>query len=839
MRTWALGLALLGLPAVARADPKDDARRHFGAGLQAAEDGQYEIALQRFLAAQAAYPHPATLYNIAKAYTDLDDLPNALTYYRLYQDASPGSAADVAPIIDVLEARLGQASAPADPVGAPASAAAGPTTEELTRLQDIAQELEALTDALKRRAEEEAQLTVADGEAEPGAKPEPVGVPELADQSFLEAAYERVVVTASRVGQDPLDSPSTIAVLTADDIRLSGATTVPDLLRRVAGVDAMMLTASHADVSIRGFNRKLNNKVLVLIDGRSTYLDAVGTTFWFAQPIQLEEIERIEVIRGPGSSVYGANAVTGVINIITRTPGEGDQVVTASGGTPGHVRAAAVASGRVENTAYRLSAGIDQVGRWAREYDLGGVDRPAVEPFFEDDTLSSSFLRMNVRVDHTFTEQVAASVSAGISEGRGEFFAIGALPNYYLDGQHNYVRADLVVGSLHLRGFWNSTSGDTGPWIAYVGEPRELDARVDDDVVDLELEAPVRFETGAMSHTLNVGGGWRYKRIGFDYLAGGFDNPFVENHFKGFVNEQAAIGRLGLVGSLRVDAHPLIPVSRTISPRAAVLYRIFDQTSLRATAGTAFRAPNSVESYMQLNLATPADGLFIEDLGDRETLLPERITTFEVGVHDASTYLHTADVVVYVNRVTDLIGLSDVTTAFNVFDPESNGIEVGETGWINQADAFTGVGVEVDGELYPTDGLDVFANVTWMQVFDTTASNSERDRSASEWKSNLGLSYRTPYRTDVSVTAHALSAQEWRLRTFDPQTLREVQVPEGVPARFLVSARVAVRPLADRDFEVAGAVWNLASLLSGDGVIEHPEGQPMLGRATASASYRF
>src|SRR5688572_10722471 len=71
-------------PTTALADPKDDARRHFAAGLAAASAGDYEIALQRFLAAQAAYPHPATLYNIARSYSDLNDTANALTYYRLY-----------------------------------------------------------------------------------------------------------------------------------------------------------------------------------------------------------------------------------------------------------------------------------------------------------------------------------------------------------------------------------------------------------------------------------------------------------------------------------------------------------------------------------------------------------------------------------------------------------------------------------------------------------------------------------------------------------------------------------------------------------------------------------
>ena len=287
---------------VAHADPKDDARRHFAAGLQAAADGNYEIALQRFLAAQAAFPHPATLYNIAKSYTDLDDLPNALTYYRLFRDASPERADEVDPIIAVLEARLGADDGVVDP-GAGGGVVAGPTTEELARLQSIARELDALSEALQVRATEDA---AADDDPEAGTDPvedDEIGV--IADAGFLEEAYQRIVVTASRVGQEPLDSPSTVSVLTADDIRLSGVTNLGDLLRRVVGVDVMNLTAGQPDVSIRGFNNKLNNKVLVLIDGRSTYLDFIGADVLVrALPIvssRTSSVSRSSAGRGPRS----------------------------------------------------------------------------------------------------------------------------------------------------------------------------------------------------------------------------------------------------------------------------------------------------------------------------------------------------------------------------------------------------------------------------------------------------------------------------------------------------------------------------------------------------------
>lgn len=835
-----LALATL-LPSIAHADPKDDARRHFAAGLQAAQGENFEVALQRFLAAQQAFPHPATLYNIAKSYTDLDDLPNALTYYRLFRDASPQAAGEVDPIIAVLEARLGQSVpvAGAGPVRVVGSSMAGPTAEELARLQGIAAELEALTAALQRRGEEVEVVPSPDATGPDGGPTAVPELPDLDDGGFLADAYERVVVTASRVGQDPLDSPSTVSVLTADDILLSGVTNVPDLLRRVAGVDAMSLTSAHTDVSIRGFNQKLSNKVLVLVDGRSTYMDFLGTSMWSSFPIQLEEIERIEVIRGPGSAVYGANAVTGVINIITRTPGEGQQVVRVDGGAPGLGRASGVTTGRIGGTAYRLSAGYEQLGRWAKETDLsGGPDSPSVETYFDNDDQALRVLRANARLDRTISPDVAVSVRGGLSESTSEFYPVGALPNYGLLMRHSYLRGDLFLKGIHLRSFWNSNSGETGPWVRYLDDGGSLDAQFANNVVDVEVETPLRFDTGSVKHTLNVGAGYRYKGVRFTYLNRGFDNLIVEQHGKGFINEQLSVGPFGAVASLRVDLHPLLPITETLSPRGALLLRVLPKTSLRATAGSAYRAPNSVESYMNLRLPTPVDGVFVTDLGNRD-LRPERINTFELGIHDESTFLHTADVVVYLNTVSDLIFLDDVTRGFAAFDPVGNGIEVGTTGWVNLPPTYTGVGVEADVELFPTDGVDLFANVNLSQITETVGNESQRDGATSTIKANAGASYRTPFRTDLNLTMHYLSPQEWRLRSFDPTTLEIVADPQQVPARLLASARIGVRPFPNEDLEIAGTLWNIAALITGNGSIEHPIGQPVSGRAFGSISYRF
>ena len=125
------------------------------------------------------------------------------------------------------------------------------------------------------------------------------------------------VESASKHRQSIFWSPSAITVLTRDDIRSSGAATLSDLLRRVPGFDIYEAKCSYPLVGARALTDESNNLVLVLVDGREVLVEFVGITLWSALPFDLEDIERIEVIRGPGSTLYGANAFTAVLNITT------------------------------------------------------------------------------------------------------------------------------------------------------------------------------------------------------------------------------------------------------------------------------------------------------------------------------------------------------------------------------------------------------------------------------------------------------------------------------------------------------------------------------------------
>ena len=165
------------------------------------------------------------------------------------------------------------------------------------------------------------------GEKEPAASP----TPDLTKLSLEELA-NYPITSVSKHEEKLSEAPAAIYVVTQEDIRRSGLTTIPELLRLVPGLDVARINGNQWAISSRGFNDRYANKLLVLVDGRAVYTPSFGGVFWNAQDVVLEDVDRIEVIRGPGATLWGANAVNGVINITTRSAKEtqGTLITTAA-----------------------------------------------------------------------------------------------------------------------------------------------------------------------------------------------------------------------------------------------------------------------------------------------------------------------------------------------------------------------------------------------------------------------------------------------------------------------------------------------------------------------------
>jgi iron complex outermembrane receptor protein len=157
-------------------------------------------------------------------------------------------------------------------------------------------------------------------------------------EASLEDLMNIEVTTVSKKEQKLSQAPAAIFVITQEDIRRSGMTTIPDLLRMVPGLQVGQMQSGTWAVSARGFNSQASDKMLVMVDGRSIYSPLSKGVFWDQQDTLLEDIDRIEVVRGPGATLWGANAVNGVVNIITKSAVDTQgSLVTAGAGSEGQV----------------------------------------------------------------------------------------------------------------------------------------------------------------------------------------------------------------------------------------------------------------------------------------------------------------------------------------------------------------------------------------------------------------------------------------------------------------------------------------------------------------------
>lgn len=180
-------------------------------------------------------------------------------------------------------------------------------------------------------------------------------------KDFPELSLEQlsgiVVTSVSKRAEKLSTAPSSVFVISAEDIRSSGATSLPEALRLAPNLDVARADANQYAISARGFNSLTANRMLVVIDGRAVYSPLFAGVFWEAQDVMLEDVERIEVISGPGTTLWGANAVNGVINVITRGAQETQGALVAAGGGTRKSKASARYGGSLgERGHYRMYA---------------------------------------------------------------------------------------------------------------------------------------------------------------------------------------------------------------------------------------------------------------------------------------------------------------------------------------------------------------------------------------------------------------------------------------------------------------------------------------------------
>ena len=783
--TRALLAVLLLCAPLARADARVEARRHFKVGMALIADGKLDDGIGELLEAYSIRPHPNVLFNVAKAYESAGRPQDALVFYNRYLEANPPDADKVRQIADRLEAQLPKKPPPEGPKSTPEKVTVQAVDEAtLARLAALAERLERAVEKAESREETQAS---APGTTAPAAADEDFGVP-----------YEETVVAASRRAQATLDAPNAITVITGDEIRASGLLSLPDILRRVPGAEVMTMGLTSANVSFRGFNQRIANKVLVLVDGRPEYQDFLGVTLWPVLPVGLEEIERVEVIRGPGSALYGANAMLGVVNIITRAPGTGPAAeATGYAGNSNFLGGSFVASGG-EKVRYRASVGYQQGDKFSRDY---ATDRPDVRSNVPDPNLGLRSARANLTAFYAFNKEFSVAVSGGINRLFTELYALGLLRNFYLDGLGGYAKVDFTGGPVKVRFFWNHSAFDAGPQYEPLGQ-RSLATAVDTNIFDGEALFQKEFSL-AGTHVLAIGLSTRLKRVKWGYIG-----PLTQElHAAAFVQDEWRIIKpLTLVASYRIDRHPLLDKGKpgyAQSPRVSVVFRPFESHAVRASFATAFRQPTFLESYM--NIRTPVPGLNGASVltQGNVALRPERLISFELGYRGELPQLGlTIDLTGYWNIVSDLIVLSAVNPVdpANAFDGVSQSFLLGRSLFSNDPQTYTARGGELGITWNATKGLDLRASAALQSVVaNTPVPVCGPCTQAPAAKVNAGFIYRSPVNIDFSADLSFVSATTWVEREpspTDPTQIANLQNPLG--AYTVINARVGYRFLNDR-----------------------------------------
>ncbi len=402
---------------------------------------------------------------------------------------------------------------------------------------------------------------------------------EALEEEFKLFQAEDITITASKKEEKVTEAPATVSVLTREEIRRLPALSVPDLLRYVPGVESYWAYESFPIVGMRGFTDESNNQVLLLIDGRETNNEVFGAPMWSLLPVSLDEIERIEVVRGPGSTLYGPNAFSGVINIITRSASEEKRHVfwlrTIEGASPFMARNAIGYSGRGRRVTFTVAGHVNTA------MDVLNTTRA--------DLLSGSG---RLRVSGSPAENV--NINFDIGGAAGKFIYIFPFSPAFAKGKHAFARIQGDAHGAYFQFFWNRYSTELK--VFYDKNNRESQTTLFTlgvNTLDIEMRYGRNFGDVA---SVTVGGELRFNLYRNEGLIPAYEainetryGIFAQGDVKPFKGFKITLG-VRYDDSTYLNEQP----SDTVSPRVAFIYTRGSHT-VRLSGARAFRRPSFLE----------------------------------------------------------------------------------------------------------------------------------------------------------------------------------------------------------------------------------------------------
>ncbi|HUL74406.1 MAG TPA: TonB-dependent receptor [Vicinamibacterales bacterium] len=483
-------------------------------------------------------------------------------------------------------------------------------------------------------------------------KPDPQKpAPPKPDEPKQDVSYkETVVVSASKTEQQLIDAPATITVIGEKALNVSPSNNYGDILRMVPGVNVSQMSARDVNVTSRAATSSLATSQLAVLDGRSLYQDFFGFVMWDFMPVNMNEIKRIEVIRGPASAVWGANALDGVINVITKTPREmpGTSLTIGGGGfgrdfdnngaTAGSLFNINITHAQAVNDrwAYKVSAGTYTSDPYGRPTGLVPNVSGKPVPYPPYNNTGTTQPKFDARVDYDEKDGGHVSMSGGVA-GTSGIMQSGIGPFDINSGAYqDYGKLDYTKKAFKLQVFLNHLNGNADQLLTTDAQGQPITFSFVTNTFDVEVG---NVTAVGKRNALTYGGNIRYNTFDLS-IAPNADNrtdggAYLQDEI--FMNDKVRAS----VGA-RLDKFSSIS-GAVFSPRVALVLHPDQNNTFRVSYNRAYRAPSAINNFLDVQIAKPIQmSLFHPAYGSTLYLLPiqstgnpdlqeETLDAFEVG----------------------------------------------------------------------------------------------------------------------------------------------------------------------------------------------------------------
>ena len=604
--------------------------------------------------------------------------------------------------------------------------------------------------------------------------------PEDLTELSLEELMNVEVTSVSKKAQPASQAAAAIFVITQEDLRRSGATSIPEALRMVPGLQVARLDSNKWAISARGSNSRFANKLLVLIDGRTVYTPTFAGVYWDVQDTLMEDIDRIEVIRGPGATLWGANAVNGVINVITKKAKDTQGGLLVGGAGTEERGFTGVRYG----TTLSDSTHIRAYGKFfARDDQATATGNPATDSWHQ--------ARGGMRLDHTANNGDDFTFQGDYYHQ--QFLENTTIPTLVTPFKQALDFTGRATGGNVLGRWTHTISATSGLSLQAYYDRLQLDNGRQDvktDTADLNFQ---HYAAWGTRQNVMWGLGYRFANNQTsnrpDQLTNSYapQNRYI-NIWSGFVQDDITLlpSTMTLTLGTKVEHNDFTGL--VVQPSGRLRWTPTNYQTIWAAASRAIRTPSIAEDDVRINQATGRPPL-IAALGNRD-FGNEKLLAYEAGYRNQITQTLSVDIASFYNNYKDLRTLERGTPFTEAVPAPTHTVVPLNVGNRLRAETY---GVEAALEWRPLTWWRIQPSYTYLRMHlftdrttDVNAGNAQRENPAHQVSVRSLMSL--PYKTELDVWARYVD-----------------QLPAlNIPSYITLDVRLGWRPTPELEFSLVG-----------------------------------